>query len=404
MKKSILFVINTLGRGGAEVALLALLNRPEMAAYDVSLYVLLGQGELVSRLPENVHLLNSRYDDSDVLSRNGKKRLARHLSAMLLRRGAVFRCVPEIAKNAFAMKKSGRVRPDKLLWRALAVGAPASKKEYDLAVAFIEGGAAHYVAERVKARCKVGFIHVDLVEAGYTAQLDRGCYDTFRRIFCVSEDVHASYLTLYPEHRDKTEVLYNVLDTDWILRKAREPGGFSDGFGGVRFLTIGRLVAQKALDVSVEALSLLKARGIRAQWTVLGEGEERPQLEALIREKGLTEEFLLPGVVDNPYPYLRQTDIYLHCSRFEGRSVALAEAMFLGCAVIATDCSGNRGQVTNGVDGLLVPLEAKEIADAAERLLKDSEMRESLKRNAAAKAPDSQNLRRLLELAEGGGK
>ena len=383
------------------MTMLTLLRLPELAEYDVSLYVLLGQGELVSRLPKNVRLLNRHYDATDVLSAKGRRCLVRNTLRLLLRRCAALRCAPELLWNLSAMKRAGHVQPDKLLWHTLAVGAPAPKEEYDLAVAYIEGGAAHYVAERVRARQKVCFIHVDLVKAGYTAQLDRDCYSAFSRIFCVSENVRESFVSLHPEHRDKTEVLYNVMDIERIKRLAREPGGFRDSFEGVRLLTVGRLVAQKALDVSVEALALLKERGIRAQWTVLGEGEERPQLEALIRRHDLTEDFLLPGVTDNPFPYFEQTDIYLHCSRYEGRSVVIAEAMCLGCAVIATDCSGNQGQVTDGVDGLLVPLDAKAIADAVERLLRDDALRKRLKHNAAAKKPDSQNLRRLLELAEG---
>ena len=402
-KKRLLFVINTLGRGGAEVALMSLLNHPDLAAYDVSLYVMLGQGELVARLPENVHLLNKRFDSADVLSKEGKRWLARHTLSLLLRRGAMLRCLPELVHNGLAMKRAGRVQPDKLLWHALAVGAPAPKEEYDLAIAYIEGGAAHYVAERVRAKRKVAFIHSDLIQGGYTAALNRKCYDAFCRIFCVSESVLSSFLKLYPEHREKTEVMYNLLDVDRIMSMSRIPGGFSDPFDGVRLLTIGRLVVPKALDVSVKALSILKERGVRARWTVLGEGEERTSLESMIQELGLAEDFLLPGVTDNPYPFLRQTDIYLHCSRSEGRSVALSEAMCLGCAVIASDCDGNRGQVTDGVDGLLVPLDAKAIADAVERLLSDKDLCERLKKNAAAKKPDSQNLKRLLELAEGDG-
>ena len=73
MRKKVLFVMNTMGRGGAEVALLALMNSPGMADCDMSLYVMLGQGELIGRLPAGVQLLNRDYDDADVLSADGKR-------------------------------------------------------------------------------------------------------------------------------------------------------------------------------------------------------------------------------------------------------------------------------------------------------------------------------------------
>ena len=73
--KKILFVINTLGRGGAENALIQLIKKLDKNEYDISLYVILGQGELIEKVPENVHVLNENFDASSVLSHEGKKKL-----------------------------------------------------------------------------------------------------------------------------------------------------------------------------------------------------------------------------------------------------------------------------------------------------------------------------------------
>ena len=72
MKKKILFVINTLGRAGAEIALITLLKKLPENEYDISLYVLCGQGELVCELPPYVHLLNRHFCGESVLSKKGK--------------------------------------------------------------------------------------------------------------------------------------------------------------------------------------------------------------------------------------------------------------------------------------------------------------------------------------------
>jgi len=171
--KKLLFVINTLGQAGAETALMALLRRLDPKEYDISLYVLTGQGEMVSSLPEYVRLLNKEYADCSVLSVEGQKRLKKTVLRSLFRRGNVFRLFPYLCANGFRMLFRGRLLADKLLWRVLSDAGERFEEEYDLAVAYLEGGSAYYVADHVKAKKKATFVHVDYGRAGYTRALDK---------------------------------------------------------------------------------------------------------------------------------------------------------------------------------------------------------------------------------------
>ncbi len=397
--KKILIVINTLGRAGAETALLELLRNLDPKKFEVHLFVLLGQGEMVRYLPEHVKLLNKRYDECSVLSREGKAHLRTHVLRTLFHRGTVFRQAPYLIRQLWGMLRRGRIQSDKLLWRAMAAGAQRFDQRYDLAVAYLEGGAAYYVADYVNADKKAGFIHVDYIQAGYSRSLDRGCYEKMDRIFAVSDEVRQSFLKVYPECGERTEVFHNLLNQELIRQRAAEPGGFNDAFTGARILTVGRLTAQKSFDVSVRAMKLLKDAGEKVRWYILGEGEKRGELEALIRQLGLEQDFLLPGAVDNPYPYMAQTDLYVHATRFEGKSIAIQEAQTLGCAILVSDCSGNREQVVPEVDGILCDLTPEGIFQGVKRLLHDEKLRERFGREAAGKKlSDVREMEKLLAL------
>lgn len=365
------------------MALLELLHRIDPEQYEMSLLVLLGQGELIDRLPPYVRLLNEKYDNTSVLTAEGRKHLRKHMLKILLGKGALFRVFPYLVKQLIFMLKKRRLLVDKLLWRAAAMGTPAIREHFDMAVAYLEGGSAYYVADYVDADVKAGFIHIDYVRAGYTRSLDGACYTKFQRVFCVSDEVRTVFQSVYPEV--DCRVFHNLISCDKIRELAKEPGGFQDGFKGIRILTVGRLNAQKALEVSIGAMKLLKESGIQARWYVLGEGDERGHLEAYIREQGLEEDFLLPGTVSNPYPYFAQTDLYVHVTRYEGKSIAIQEAQTLGCAILVSDCSGNREQVEDGVDGLLCEFTKTAVLEGILRLLRDTQLRERLKRKAAEK-------------------
>lgn len=402
----ILFVINTLGQAGAETALLSLLQtlarEKGEARYEISLYVLTGQGEMASRLPADVRLLNKKYREESVLTAKGRKYLKKTVLKAMFTRGTVVKLFPYLVKNTCAMLGKKRLLPDKLLWRVLSDGGMVLPEEYDLAVSYLEGGAAYFVADHVKAAKKAAFIHVDYEKAGYTRALDKDCYLAFDKIFTVSDEVREAFLKAYPELPEKTEVFHNILNKEEIVRRAEEGEGFTDGFTGIRLLSVGRLTAQKAFEVSVDAMKRLKDAGKNVRWYVLGEGDQRKKLQEQIDTLGLTEDFILYGAVNNPYPFMKQADIYVHASRFEGKSIAIQEAQILGKPMVVSDCSGNREQVCHGTDGLMCGLTPESLAENIMLLLEDEALRGKLGAAAAKKNADAaEEIQKLLSMLKG---
>ena len=148
-------------------------------------------------------------------------------------------------------------------------------------------------------------------------------------------------------------------------------------------------------------MKLLKDAGFRVRWYVLGEGDQRGALEKKIAALGLQEDFFLLGTVENPYPYYAQSDIYVHATRFEGRSIAIQEAQTLGCAMVVSDTSGNRIQVTQDQDGLLCSLSPMDVARTVGLLLSDRDRRRRLGDAAARrkeKTVDRETIQTILGL------
>lgn len=399
MKKKILFVINTMGRAGAETALVELLRRIDKKEYSVYLYVLLGQGEMMNQIPEGVKLVNKKIDLNSVHDAEGRKHIAKKVAKAFVKDANIIKLLPYMASGGLDMLKKKQILPDKLLWRAISDGAARTEKRFDIAVSYIEGAAAYYVADHVNADKKVAFIHVDYEKAGYTRELDRDCYLKFDRIFGVSDEVADVFKKVYPELEERTGVFHNMLNTDMILEKSENGTGFTDDFTGIRILTVGRLMKQKAFEVSIRACLKLKERGENIRWYVLGEGDQRSRLEALIKELDLEKDFLLLGATDNPYPYIKEADLYVHCSRFEGKSIAVQEAQILGKPIIVSDCSGNREQVNNNEDGIICEFKSSSIAKAIHGLIHDPEKREYIARNALKKNDgQGEEIKKLLEI------
>lgn len=384
--KKLLFIINTLGCGGAERAMLNLFGVLDKNEYDISLFVLTGQGELIRELPKNVRLLNENFNDSSVLTKEGRKFLKLSVLKSGIGKALFVKLAPYLIKNFLAMRKKGKIKPDKLLWRVLADGAPKINENYDMAVAYIEGGATYYTAEHIKAKKKVAFVHIDYQKAGYSRELDLGCYEKFDKIFTVSDEVKEHFLKVYPEYQYKTSVFNNLLNSKRVIEMAANGKSFDDGFEGIRILTVGRLTSQKRYDIAIESMKLLKEKSkAPVRWYVLGEGELRSKLEQQIKSAGLENDFILLGVKENPFPYFKDCDFYVHATQFEGKSIAIQEAQILGKPILATDCSGNREQIEDGVDGCLCSLNPESISQQLLDMIQNPEMCKSYSENAKQK-------------------
>jgi len=374
--KKILFVMNTMGRAGAERALIALLKTLPREEYELSLLVLLNRGEIFDEVPDWVTLLNKHPDNRSVLSLGGRAALIKTTLRCFFYRLRGFRLLGYLFRNLLFQLRKHRVSVDKLLWRVIAHGTKAPDDTYDLAVAYLEGGSTYFVADFVHAAKKASFVHIDYEKAGYGRELDLDAYSKIDRIFSVSKEAGESFCRIYPEYADKCHLFRNIIDTAWIKEQSLKKLPASDPFvtstAKYKLLTIGRLTYQKAYDIAIPALRLLREGGLDVDWFVLGEGPLEGELRGQIAKEKLTEHFILLGSKANPYPYCRLASLYVHATRFEGKSIAIEEAQVLGKAIIASDCTGNREQITHDVSGYLIPLSAKAIAANVKKLLIDA--------------------------------
>lgn len=393
MKKKILFVINTMGKAGAETALVELLRRLDlMGEYELYLYAIIPCGELFKAVPGNVHILNKRVYDYPVVSARGRYIILITMVKSFFYQLTGFRLMNYLLKNLKEQKLScGRVQYDKLLWRLLAEGRPDFKDNYDLSVAYIEGAATYFVAEKVRSVRKAAFVHIDYEMAGYKPYMDRDCYGKIDRIYVVSNGVGEKFGKVYPQYKEKVRLFRNLLNKEEIIKKSESGEGFTDNFDGIRLVTVGRLHYQKGYDIAIEALARLIKDGYKVRWYVIGEGSERANLEELIKKYKVEDSFILLGRKENPYPYVRQADIYVHATRFEGKSIAIEEAQILGKTIAASDCTGNSEQIISGYDGVLFLLNVDDIVRELKYLIDNPNLRKVYENHTKEKELDHTN-------------
>lgn len=158
--------------------------------------------------------------------------------------------------------------------------------------------------------------------------------------------------------KDKVRVIYNPVVTPELFAKAEEPVDHPWFVIGERpvLINVGRLTLVKDHPTLIRAFAQVRQQ-IPARLMILGEGEERPKLEALIRELGLETDVALPGFVENPIKYMKRSSVFVLSSRWEGFGNVLVEAMAVGTPVVSTNCPNGPAEITkDGEFGSLVPI------------------------------------------------
>ena len=149
-----------------------------------------------------------------------------------------------------------------------------------------------------------------------------------------------------------------------------------------KIVTVARLSHAKGIDQAVKALKLLKDKGYDdISWYVVGYGGDETMIKDLIKEMKLEDRFILLGKQTNPYPYMKEADLYVQPSRYEGKAVTVGEAQILSKPVLITNYATANSQLKDGFDGCITELSVEGIVDGIEKLYKDSSLRDKLTNN-----------------------
>lgn len=215
-----------------------------------------------------------------------------------------------------------------------------------------------YVTEKVCADKKIAWVHNDFYASGYSIQKLKEYVVEYDEYVAVSKKVEQEFRDLCPWYQGGISTAYNYLETEEILtlsnEKIDEPEFIDEK--GIKLLTVGRFTEQKGMDIAIEACSLLKKQGVSFHWFLIGYGELEEKLRSLIKEYDIEDCFTILGKKTNPYPYIKNCDIFVLPSRHEAYPLTIMEAKILNRPIVCTNFDGADEQIDNGCNGIIAPL------------------------------------------------
>ncbi len=348
-KTRVLFVIGLLAGGGAERVVVRILRRLDRRRFEPALLLIEKQGRFLADVPADVPVLDCG------------------------RRAAGGR----LAWIARFVRFLRRERPDVMvsfLWFPNIVAAVAR---------YLSGVPCRLIlSERLT---------IEGSREGFVAELVRRTairllYRSADRIVPNSAATGRQLVDRFGIPERKVAVMPNPLDIDAIVALSGEGSGARPDVEAAPVVAgMGRLSRQKGFDILIRAMADVRSR---ARLVLIGEGPEEGTLRDLAARVGVSERVAFTGFLANPYPALAGASVFALPSRYEGFPNALVEAMSLGVPCVASRCpTGPEEIVTDGVDGILVPVEdPRALAAAVNRLLDDAALRDRLGRAARERA------------------
>ncbi|WP_434798701.1 glycosyltransferase [Terrisporobacter vanillatitrophus] len=373
MKKDILFVIDSLHCAGAEKSLISLLSLIDYSQYNVDLQLFGYGGILESLIPKEVNLLEPlKYTKFTEMSlKKGIIHSIKNLDFKPLSSRIHYSI--RIRKGKYTHSQIARI-----YWQNVSKSIKNNSKKYNIAISYAQGISTFYVAEKVNAENKFTWVNTSYYLLEEDKIFQKRFYDKYKKIVAVSNSAKDIFISTFPDYKNKVEVIYDINNYQLIYNMSLLSDGYTDSFEGLRILTIGRLAKGKRYDIAVQACKILKDKGIKFRWYVLGEGSLKEEIKKSIEVNDLVEEFVLLGVKANPYPYIKDCDIYVQTSQFEGFGLAIAEARMLNKPVVTTRFDAVYNQMIDGKNGIVVDINSIAVSKGIEKIITDIELRNSI--------------------------
>lgn len=339
--KKILFGITSLTLGGAERVLVDLVNKL-CEKYEITIFTIYANGELEKQLSNKVKL-KSLYQKQ-------------YLELSFMER---------------------KIIPLKVLLTKTKIYKKYIKEDFDVEISFLEGPITRLFSVKNDKAKKIAWIHNDIslvfgngLKSKIKRYVDKKIYSKFQSLVFVSKENLNNFNQTYKMLSNiKKDVIYNYIDKERIIQKAEEVKIEFDK-ESINFVTVARLVPQKAIDRFIRIHSKLIKDGLKHEVYIIGDGPERQNLERLIKINDIANTFHLLGKKENPYPYIKNADYFCLLSNFEGYGMVLEEAKILNIPIIITDTAA-REAVKGYKNSIILENEEEKIYEGLKNVIEN---------------------------------
>ena len=338
--RKVLFLIHDLGQGGAEKVLVNLVNHMDYSKFDITVMTLFDCGE------------NKQFLRPEITYKYWKKKM--------------------FPGNSHFMKLFNPEQLHKMI----------IKEKYDIEIAYLEGPCARVVSGCMNPKVRlVSWIHSEqknekaAVASFRSIREAKRCYGKFNEIISVSQDVQKSFQNAL-FLKVKNEVLYNTVNSEEILQRAKEKTEtaiFKET--EIKLVAVGKLLHNKGFDRLLRIIKHLLEEKYKVHLYILGDGPMRTQLEKYIADNHMEQYVELLGYQLNPYKYMAKCDLFVCSSFAEGFSTATTEALIIGIPVCTVEVSGMRELLGEDCEyGLITANTEKDLYEGIKKLLDNPDM------------------------------
>lgn len=386
MKKRIFISMHYMEIGGAEMALVGLLQALNYTKYDVDLFLHAHRGEMMQFIPKEVNLLPEIKEYAHIECPMKQALLDGCLGVLFGRLKAKWLTKIYLRKKDVTESAAG------LQYVADCVSPflPSLHQfgEYDLAISFLQPH--NYVIEKVKAKKKICWIHTDYTRIDINVEQELPVWDAYDHIISISPDVTKTFLQVFPSLSSKIVEMENILSPEFVRKRSELISQYEivkelvQEEGVIRLLSVGRFCEAKNYDnvpeickkINTKLLSLNSKLSLR--WFLIGFGGDEELIRRKIEEAGMQDQVIILGKKSNPYPYIKACDIYVQPSRYEGKSVTVREAQMLCKPVVVTNYPTAKSQIQDGIDGKIVPMDNEGCAQGIAEFILNTEMQKQI--------------------------
>ncbi|MDU2686948.1 glycosyltransferase [Paeniclostridium sordellii] len=366
--KKVLFLIHTLGGGGAEKVLVNVANNMDKSEFDVTVMTVINTGIFREALDSNV---NYKYIFNIPFIGDKSKSKKKAKSGSLLGKASKINSLLGKLYSFF-----WRHIPANLFYKL------AIKDKYDVEIAFLEGICAKIISgSNNPTSKKISWIHVDLINQNKSKFIfkneieEKNCYEKFNQIVCVSKVVKDQFIKKFNIKESKVIVKYNPIDSIEIIEKSKEDVLDIKRTDKFLFCSVGRLNTQKGYDRLLRVHKKLIEEGLDYNLWIIGEGNKRKELDDFIKQNNLQDSVKLLGFKENPYKYIKMSDAFVCSSRAEGFSTVASESTILEKPIVTVDCSGMKELLgENNEYGIVTENNEESLLEGMKKILLDKEL------------------------------